>query len=420
MPRNEKRKIQYREKNVSVPDFRQEQGTYIERDTSAHNGYLRREEKEYEDYSVHRNANPLAQVSQYEAPEEDWQERPRTKEGEARAKKNNKKAQALRKKRKQKIIGRIVLSVLFLASIVIGHGAGRLHATVDAVLNQRNLEDVVDLSSVAVNESVLGYDKEITNILLVGADKRADWKEAGRSDAVMIATLDLKHKRIKLTSLMRDMYLPIPEHGENKFNAAYSFGGVALLYQTIANNFDIKIDSYVVVDFAAFKTVINTIGGVEIELTDAEHKYLTTAYKKGSVLKLKQGLNNMNGTQALAYTRIRQDIRADFGRTERQRKVLQSIFTKAKKMSYSQLVELASAIMPSISTDLSNDEILSLLTSVIMLGTTQIDQMRIPIDHSYSSEKRNGMLVLIPDFVANKSALHEFIFEYDGTDRKEN
>ena len=254
---------------------------------------------------------------------------------------------------------------------------------------------------------------------MVGADKRKAWKEAGRSDSVMIATMDLKHKQLKLTSLMRDMYVKIPGHGENRFNAAYSFGGVSLLYQTIAENFGIKLDGYVVVDFAAFKEVINTIGGVEIELTDAEYQYLVKAYanKDDSAKYVKPGLNLMNGNQALAYTRIRQDAKADFGRTQRQRNVLQSIFTKVKGMSIGELKDLMNKILPSIVTDLTNDEITSYLLSVVMMGTTKFEQMRIPVDNSFQDAKIRGMAVLVLDFQKNQEALRNFIFEDANIDK---
>jgi len=213
---------------------------------------------------------------------------------------------------------------------------------------------------------------------------------------------------------MRDMYLTIPGYGENRFNAAYSFGGVSLMYETIASNFGIRLDGYAVVDFSAFKKVINTIGGVKITLTDEEYQYLTTAYKKGSVLDLQPGTNVMNGTQALAYTRIRQDAQGDFGRTERQRKVLQAIFTEAKSLSLSELIELAEELMPCISTDLSNDQIMSYMQSVLMLGTTEIDQMRIPVDNSYEQRRINNKAVLVPEMETNVNALQDFIYNYGG------
>jgi anionic cell wall polymer biosynthesis LytR-Cps2A-Psr (LCP) family protein len=122
----------------------------------------------------------------------------------------------------------------------------------------------------------------------------------------------------------------------------------------------------------------------------------------------------MDGNQALAYTRIRQDGNGDFGRTQRQRVVLQAIFKEAKSMSYSEVMDLANQILPNVATDLSNEEIISYLTSILTLGTTEIDQKRIPIDDSFTQDRINNMAVLIPDMDVNTNALQEFIYEYDG------
>lgn len=322
----------------------------------------------------------------------------------------------LKRKRKRKILRRTLCSLLVCLAIVLGWAAARLELEVNVALNSINRNSGEVLSKVKVSDYDLASDKDIINILLIGSDKRASWTQTGRSDSTMIATLDLKHKKLKLTSLMRDMYIQIPGRGEDRFNAAYSFGGVSLLYQTIASNFGLKLDGYVLVDFKAFQEVIQKIGGVKIKLTDAEYHYLTTAYKKGSVLDLKPGVNNMNGAQALAYSRIRQDAKGDFGRTERQRKVMQAIFTEAKSMSFTKLIDLAEGILPYISTDLSNDDIISYLKAIIMLGTTDINQMRIPIDNSYSQDRIRKMAVLIPDLEVNIKALKDFIFESSDED----
>lgn len=324
------------------------------------------------------------------------------------------KLEYIKKKHRKKVLKRVILMTAVVLAVFVGNAVGRVQAQLNSMLNKMNRDTSADLSNASVDDSLLVYDKDVINILLVGSDKRASWTEPGRSDSTMIATLDLKNKRLKLTSLMRDMYVNVPGYGQDRFNAAYSFGGVKLLYETIASNFGIKLDGYAVVDFTAFKMVINTLGGVEIELTDAEQQYLTTAYKKGSVLKLKPGVNNMNGVQALAYTRIRQDAQGDFGRTERQRKVLQSIFGEVKAMSFSEIISLGEKIMPYISTDLTNEEITSYMKSVVMLGTTQIDQMRIPVDDSYTQDRIRNMAVLIPDMAVNTAALNDFIFYSKG------
>lgn len=328
--------------------------------------------------------------------------------------KERRKQVYIKKKRRSRIIKRTVFGLLLTLSIIAGWAIATFETQVNAVLNKMDRDPSTDLSTVELNEDLLTYDKDVINILLVGSDKRATWTEKGRSDSTMIATLDLKHKRLKLTSLMRDMYLPIPGYGDDRFNASYAYGGVKLLYETIATNFGIKLDGYVIVDFTAFKAVIDTVGGVDIELTDDEYNYLTTAYHKGSVLEVQPGMNNLNGEQALAYTRIRQDAEGDFGRTRRQRDVLQSIFNEAKGMSYSELMELTETMMPYLSTDLTNEEILSYIKSVVLLGTTEIDQMRIPVDNSYTQNRIRNMAVLIPDLTINTQALNDFIFNYDG------
>lgn len=318
------------------------------------------------------------------------------------------------RKQRKRLIRKFTFIFLLLFSAATGFLLAEAKIRVYGVLDGLDREDGVSLSSVDLDDVDLVEDDRIINILLVGSDKRATWTQTGRSDSAMIATLDLKHKKLKLTSLMRDMYLTIPGYGENRFNAAYSFGGVSLMYETIASNFGIRLDGYAVVDFSAFKKVINTIGGVKITLTDEEYQYLTTAYKKGSVLDLQPGTNVMNGEQALAYTRIRQDAQGDFGRTERQRKVLQAIFTEAKSMSLTELISLAEELMPCISTDLTNDQIMSYMQSVLLLGTTEIDQMRIPVDNSYEQRRINNMAVLVPDMETNVKALQDFIYNYGG------
>lgn len=334
------------------------------------------------------------------------------------AEKERRKALFIKKKQRMRLIKRSILGLFIVLSMVAGWMIASVQTQVNAVLNTIERDPALDLSQVLIDDGVLTSHVDVINILLVGSDKRASWSESGRSDSTMIATLDLKNKRLKLTSLMRDMYLEIPGYGKDRFNASYSYGGVKLLYETIATNFGIKIDGYVIVDFTAFKEVINTIGGVEIDLTQDEYQYLTTAYKKGSVLKVKPGKNILNGTQALAYTRIRQDAKGDFGRTLRQRNVLQSIFNEAKRMSFSELLNLTETMMPYLATDLTNQEIMSYMKSIVMLGTTEIDQMRIPIDDSFTQDRINNKAVLMPDLYMNRKALTDFIFSYDGEENQ--
>lgn len=426
-------KDEKRKRNVEVPDFRNETRREYEyskrpyqRDYLKGTEWDRKEEENKNQELEEKQQGRLQEKPQRESQQKprskqqrESQQKPRSKQqqkqnGRPQASSSHVNKTSQKRRKKKKIIwNKVAFVALCLTAIVLGNVVGRLHAQINATLNKKNAS-AIDLEEIVVDESNLSSDSDIINILIVGADKRESWSESGRSDCVMIGTIDKKHKRLKLASLMRDMYIDIPNHGKDKFNAAYSYGGISLLYQTIAYNFDIQLDGYVLVDFAAFRNVIRELGGVNVELTEAEADYLVKAYKHGTVAKVVPGMQKLNGAQALAYTRIRQDAAADFGRTQRQRTVMQAILTKAKTRSLSQLTDLAGSIMPYITTDLSNNEIIGYLSDVIRMGTTTFDQQRIPLDNSYTQQRVNNQAVLVPDMETNKSALKEFIFDYAG------
>lgn len=357
-----------------------------------------------------RQSRPTARNTYYDEEDSRLQERleqqrrASSRESQGRRKVNRKK------KRRRRIFARVLTCMLAILAIAGGSAAARVKYEVTSAFSSMNRDTNSDFAA-SINEGNLLSEDDIVNILLIGSDKRATWKQTGRSDSVMIATIDNKHKQLKLTSLMRDMYLSIPGYEDNRFNAAYSFGGVNLMYQTIAENFGIKLDGYVLVDFAAFTDVIDRVGGVKLELTQEEYEYLTTAYHRGSVLKVKAGMNVLNGEQALAYTRIRQDARGDFGRTERQRKVIEALFTEAKSMSFTELYNMAKKILPNVSTDLTDDAIVSYMKTILFMGTTDISQLRIPVNNSYENQTIRGMKVLVPDLDVNKDVLSTFLFE---------
>ena len=235
------------------------------------------------------------------------------------------------------MVKKILFVIALIVSTIIGCYAGKVTASLD-LMNRTNSNK---LSNVDLGDVEVKSDKSIVNILVVGADKRDELgeEEYGRSDTIMIATLDKKHDRLKLTSLMRDMYVDIPGYGKDKFNASYSYGGPELLYKTIATNFGITLDGYAVVDFDAFRDIIDAVGGVDVELTEQEANYLnTTNYISGKKNRnVVPGKNRMNGAQALGYCRVRYvpniaGTENDQGRTERQRWVMEGIFKRVKQM----------------------------------------------------------------------------------------
>lgn len=309
-------------------------------------------------------------------------------------------------RRRIRLAKRIITVILFIAAIGIGAEAGKTQAE---LMQAVNMDKQNVLANIEVDAKAV-YQKDVINILLIGIDKREDQNDTGRSDSTMIATIDLKHNQLKLTSLMRDMYVDIPGHGKNKFNSAYAFGGVSLLYQTIAQDFNLKLDNYIIVDFKAFKDVIDGLDGVEITLTEQEAHYLNTAYH--GKLNVSIGRQILTGKEALAYCRIRQDVRGDFGRTQRQRTVLNSIFNSVKDSSYGEIKKTAINVLSNVTTDLTEKQIMGLLQSALKVSQNDFAQFRLPLDNSYYDERVPGVgLVLVPDLPMNIAALHEFIFE---------
>ncbi len=344
---------------------------------------------------------------------------------------------AQRKKQKRKRTKKIISRVFLVFGIMLSAVAGVMVATLvhkgDKALGMINYDETKALEQVDLSKYKLKSDTQIVNILLVGADKNLDeLSKKGadrRSDSMMIATLDIKHGKLKLTSLMRDMYVPIPGYGNQKLNSAYYYGGIPLLYETIAQNFDIKMDGYAEVNFDAFINVIDKLGGVEVELTQSECDALnntSAAIKRKKYRNMKVGKQILNGHQALGYCRVRKGRKLpdgrilgvytksgkgdDFGRVERQRLTIQSIVSKVKKLSPTELIDLAADVLPSVTTDVVKDDIYSYLMAVVGMGTTKLNQFVIPKDGTYSNQVMNGQSVLVPDLNKNKAALKKFIF----------
>lgn len=260
-------------------------------------------------------------------------------------------------------------------------------------------------------------EEGIINVLLLGEEAIDSGTAKGRTDIMMIGTMNTKDKSLKLTSLMRDMLVQIPGYKDNKLNTAYELGGVPLLYQTIELNFDIHIDGYVLVGFDAFENIINKLGGVAITLTEAEAAYLnTTNYiSKPEYRNVSAGNNMLNGNQALGYCRIRYVATGDhqlndFGRTSRQRVVLNAIFDKYKSKSLPQLILYLNDLLPLITTDIKKDDFSDYLKQGVTMNLNNIENFRLPVNQMFEEGSVRGMSVLIPDLQANVNELHQFIF----------
>lgn len=341
---------------------------------------------------------------------------------------------------------KIVVGLLLVLSAAAGFCVAKVQSTVNNSLNQIQ-RDGNRFSDVDLDKIKLESDDEVINLLLIGNDKRKEkvsgYTSTGLTDTMMIATMDKKHKTLKLTTLMRDMLVDVTEVNEKKkLNSAYRYGGVKNLYKTIATNFNIKLDGYIMVDFNAFKDVVDAVGGVEVKVTDTEARYLscTNYIRKKKNRNLKEGKQTLNGDQALGWCRIRKGtdkigepvvtangLTDDYGRTWRQRTLINSIFTKVKKLSWSEWIDIANVALKNVQTDLTNENIMAYMQDVLKMGTMDIYQLQIPMNGYF----RDGTTTEFPnsegdslvptdgissEFNTKTTAkiLKQFVFEYDG------
>lgn len=272
-------------------------------------------------------------------------------------------------------------------------------------------------------------EKNYVNILLLGEDSRDKATDAGRSDSIMILTLDKAHKKIKMTSLMRDMIMdnmvgqgPMKGKNQDRLNHAYAYGGPQLSIQVVNDNFSMNIKDFVVVDFTHFDKIVDAVGGVDINVSEEEmplvNSYMDEVAKieKTKAQHLtKAGLQHLTGSQALGYCRIRYVGNEDFERTQRQRTVLTQVFQKITKMSLPDASSVMDSILPDVQTSLSQTDMLSDLSYAILNKVTNIEQLRLPEDkpdYNYT-QYVNDTYFLGWDKTKNVADLHQFIFEGD-------
>lgn len=259
---------------------------------------------------------------------------------------------------------------------------------------------------------VIPTGENIINILLIGQDRR-EYQGRQRSDAMILCTINKSARTMTLTSFLRDMYVQIPGYTPRKINDSYSLGGMKLLDATLEKNFGIQVDGNVEVDFDGFMDVLDLLGGVDIELTKEEADYLNRsgnweveAYEKWD---LKEGMNHLTGSQALAYSRIRK-IGMDFERSERQRKVLTALFEKIQDKSLLELNALLDQVLPLITTDLNNSQITNyVLEMAPLLLDMQVVTQRVPADDTWYFAWVDGMDVIVVNFEKNRQLLSQTI-----------
>lgn len=255
----------------------------------------------------------------------------------------------------------------------------------------------------STTETAPEFEREptIVNILLVGQDRRIH-EPRQRSDAMILCTINTEKKTVVLTSFLRDTYVKLPgSYGRNRLNVPYLIGGFDMLDRCLEENFGVHVDHNIEVDFSGFKAVIDAMGGIDIELTQEEAEIV-----EGHQVV---GMNHLDGGQALMYARIRK-IDNDFERTNRQRKVLTVLFEKVRSMNLLGLLRVSKEVLPMITTDMTDEEILEYVLELApLLDELEIVTQSVPEDTEFEYDMIDGMSVVVPNMDAIRRRLADTI-----------
>ncbi|HDI3055153.1 TPA: LCP family protein [Clostridium botulinum] len=304
-----------------------------------------------------------------------------------------------------------ILAVIVLMSVV---SALYVYSKLGSVKKVPISKDDKELK---IDKKAESYGDDVINIAFFGLDRRKK-EEPSRSDAVMILSLDKKHKKVKLSSIMRDSYVDIEGHGKTKLNHAYAYGGPELAIKTINSNFKLNIRDFVAVDFYGLENIIDIVGGVEIPVRSDEIKYInsymqgTAKVENKAVQEVQNpGLQNLNGMQAVAYARIRYTSGGDYERTERQRTILTAVMNKIKKLGPTEFPKVVSVLLPNVESSLSSTEIIKMGTSVFALGIDNVEQQRFPLDNYCEGKLIDGIYYLLFNKEKTIDQMYKYIFE---------
>lgn len=279
-----------------------------------------------------------------------------------------------------------------------------------------NSSTATDLGNIYMKNG-LYHDDAIKNILIMGVDDYQK-NDVGRSDSMMLVSVDTRHKKLKTTSFLRDLYVDIPGCSEkNRINVAYSIGGAPLTVQTIESDFGIDIDNYVLVGYSSFANIINRLGGVTITVTQGEADLVNRWSGEPKNKYISAGTQLLTGKQALYYSRIRA-IGSDFARTERQRKVFSSVIEKFKNSDLGTIDATLSDVLKLVTTNMSKSKVVDMAANSLTYMKYPISQNRIPADNTWSSAKVTiggveGNDVIDADMEKNSLIAAKFIYEDD-------
>jgi len=317
--------------------------------------------------------------------------------------KKNKGGISLKEERRKRLMRLYFKTLAITLAVCIGlMGVG--YGAFLYMVGGMNRSDINE-ENLSANEGIEG----IINIALYGVDSTTgDFN--GRSDAIMICSVNGETGKIKLVSIARDTYVSVPGYYNTKINHAYAYGGAELAVQTLNENFDMDITDYVTVNFDSLADIIDEMGGVTIDVTDAERFQINAYLRRGEPLR-EIGMVNLNGAQAVSYSRIRK-IDSDNMRASRQREVLSALFDKALEINPLSYPSYVRKFSPMVETSLSNEEMLKIATAVIGGSAVSLEQAAFPNDQIYAEGQTiDGAWYYVYDLEQATDMLHQYIYE---------
>ena len=318
-----------------------------------------------------------------------------------------------KKKKKRHPVRNTILVLLCLVIVAVSCVGFYGYNTAKDLLSLFNTDEQLK-ENLYVSSDELYSDTDQINILLVGVDAREGDTDS-RSDTMMLVTLDNKNGQIKLTSFLRDSYVEIAgRNRKSKLNSAYFRGGIQMLVDTLELNFGVEIPYYALVDFEIFTTIVDELGGINVDVTEKESYYTYHSGKVGVPVRIEAGEDVLlNGQQALWYSRIRY-LDSDFMRTKRQRKVISAIVEKALTKEIPELLDLAETVIPLVKTNLDSDKILEIGIDAVLdkAYSYPIVQHQIPANKTWSSKIITGVGdCLVMNMEENRELFRSFLSE---------
>lgn len=334
----------------------------------------------------------------------------------------NKKSKSKKKWSKKK---KVIVSVIAVLLIIIATLFGIVYSKLSKINIEKLDENDLDVNSDLYNElsgelSKAEFDN-VVNIALFGSDSRdVNNASAGRSDCIMIASINQNTKKVSLVSIPRDTYVNVPGYGKTKINHAYAYGGEQLAIKTINNNFDLNITEYVTIDFSGLINIINSVGGIELTISKEEmnvlNQYLTDSYKltgKTYVPMTKYGKVTLNGEQALAHSRDRY-VGNDFDRANRQRTVLMALMNKLASMNTDTLMAFISDdFLSQVKTNINVTKYTGLITSVLKNKSSylsDIASVQVPSTDYAKGQYIDGVYYFVPDMDSAKKDMLKYLY----------